>query len=70
MQKCAIFEVSFSKYIQNISILSAEEIKHIDDVLARLLSKSAIELSDFSHSNTPWAIHEDGEVVRIRVSRN
>ncbi len=44
----------------DISVLSAMEIKHIDEVLSRLSDKSAIELSDYSHKDVPWITAEDG----------
>ncbi|MEK7652382.1 MAG: type II toxin-antitoxin system antitoxin SocA domain-containing protein [Patescibacteria group bacterium] len=47
----------------NISILNAQEIKHIDDVLFRLSDKSAMELSDYSHKDVPWVGTEDGKII-------
>ncbi len=44
----------------DISVLSAKEIKHIDEVLSRLSDKSATELSDYSHKDVPWITAEDG----------
>ncbi len=44
----------------DISVLSAKEIKHIDEVLARLSDKSATELSEYSHKDIPWITAEDG----------
>ena len=38
----------------DLSCLSADEIKHIDKVLERLADKSAAELTDLSHKDTPW----------------
>jgi transcriptional regulator with XRE-family HTH domain len=37
----------------------AREIKHIDDVLARLADYNASELTDLSHDDVPWIITED-----------
>ena len=34
----------------------ARELRHIDEVLARLAGKNAIELSEYSHEDTPWII--------------
>jgi len=48
----------------DISILSAMEIKHIDEVLARLSDKSAKELSDYSHLDVPWLGTEDGKIIK------
>ncbi len=44
----------------DISVLNAREIKHIDEVLARLSDKSATELSEYSHKDIPWLTAEDG----------
>jgi len=44
----------------DISVLNAQEIKHIDEVLSRLSDKSATELSDYSHKDVPWITAEDG----------
>jgi transcriptional regulator with XRE-family HTH domain len=49
-----------------VSLLSAEELKHIDDELVRLASKSAKELSDMSHIDTPWRVAKDREVLNYR----
>ncbi len=47
----------------DLKILSAQEIQHIDDVLGRLAWKNAKELSDYSHSDTPWRTHQMGEQI-------
>lgn len=47
----------------NLKILSAQEIQHIDEVLGRLAWKNAAELSDYSHSDTPWRVHKMGEKI-------
>jgi len=39
--------------------LSAQELRHIDEELARLGDKSAGELSDLSHKDTPWLVAKD-----------
>ena len=48
----------------DISVLSAQEIKHIDEVLSRLSDKSAKELSDYSHLDIPWLGTKDREVIK------
>ena len=48
----------------DISILSAQEIKHIDDVLSRLSDKTASELSDYSHKDVPWLGTSEGQVIK------
>ncbi len=47
----------------NLSVLSAKELAHIDNVLARLSDKTAKELSDYSHGDVPWKIHKQGEQI-------
>lgn len=47
----------------NLKFLSAQEIQHIDEVLARLAWKNATELSNYSHSDTPWKVHQNGEEI-------
>jgi len=47
----------------DISVLNAQEIKHIDEVLSRLSDKSATELSDYSHKDVPWMGTEDGKII-------
>lgn len=61
------FQYEQKKYLPrrtaNLKVLSAQEIQHIDDVLNRLAWKNAKELSDYSHSDTPWQVHEVGEEI-------
>ena len=47
----------------DISVLNAKEIKHIDEVLARLSDKSATELSEYSHKDIPWIGTKDGKIM-------
>ncbi|TSC55718.1 MAG: Uncharacterized protein G01um101418_739 [Parcubacteria group bacterium Gr01-1014_18] len=52
----------------------ARELRHIDEVLARLSDKNAAELSDYSHQDTPWIIAEknaplDYEAVFYRTPK-
>jgi len=47
----------------DLSHLSAQEIKHIDEVLARLAEKNANELSNYSHNDVPWKVHKYGEII-------
>ncbi|MBU1612995.1 DUF4065 domain-containing protein [Patescibacteria group bacterium] len=39
----------------------ARELRHIDEVIARLGDKNAIELSDYSHEDTPWLIAKENQ---------
>lgn len=43
--------------------LSAQELQHIDEVLARLSDKNATELSDYSHQDIPWIVTEEGKPI-------
>jgi len=61
------FQYEQKKYLPrrspDLRILSAQEIQHIDDVLNRLSWKNAKELSEYSHSDTPWRVHKIGEEI-------
>ncbi len=65
--KSRYFQHEQKKYLPrrsaDLTILSAQEIQHIDEVLARLAWKNASELSDYSHSDTPWRVHKTGEEI-------
>lgn len=65
--KSKYFQYPQKKYLPlreaDLSVLSAREIKHIDEVLARLADKNARELTEYAHSDTPWLVHKDGEII-------
>ncbi len=65
--KSQYFQHDQKKYLPrrsaDLKVLSAQEIQHIDEVLARLAWKNAAELSDYSHSDTPWRVHKMGEGI-------
>ena len=65
--KSKYFEKEQTKYLPHrsadLSKLSAQEIKHIDDVLARLSDKNASEMRDYSHKDVPWIVAEDGKPI-------
>ena len=65
--KSSYFQYEQKKYLPHrepdLKALSAQEIKHIDEVLARLSDKNANELSDYSHNDVPWKIHKSGEII-------
>lgn len=75
MQKNGEIEVINKKYFKypqkkylpkkepDLSILSAQEIKHIDDVLTKLSDKNAKEIEDYSHQDIPWQIAKDGSEI-------
>jgi transcriptional regulator with XRE-family HTH domain len=68
--KSKYFGLDQQKYMvtsePEVSSLSAQELKHIDDELERLATKSAKELSDLSHKDTPWRVAEDRQVLNYR----
>lgn len=45
----------------NLDVLSGREIKHIDDILARLSDKNAKEMENYSHGDIPWRTAEYGK---------
>jgi len=46
---------------------NAQELNHIDEVLERLSSKSAKELSDYSHLDVPWITAEEGKKIKYEA---
>ncbi len=63
--KSQYFKYQQKKYLPrirpNLDILSAREIEHIDDVLARLSDKNAAEIERYSHEDIPWQSAQDGK---------
>ncbi len=63
--KSQYFKYLQKKYLPrkrpNLDILSAREIEHIDDVLARLSDKNATEIENYSHEDIPWKSAQDGK---------
>ena len=63
--KSQYFKYDQKKYLPikrpNLDTLSAREIEHIDDVLARLSDKNAREIEDYSHNDIPWKVAENGK---------
>ena len=49
-----------------VSSLTARELKHIDDELNRLASKTAKDLSEMSHIDTPWLVAKEKQVLNYR----
>jgi transcriptional regulator with XRE-family HTH domain len=49
--------------------ISAQELEHINDVLNRLGDKSAAELSQYSHMDTPWLATKLGEPIDYQLAR-
>ena len=63
--KSQYFKYLQKKYLPrkrpNLDILSAREIEHIDDVLARLSDKNVAEIEKYSHEDIPWKSAETGK---------
>ncbi|MEA2015641.1 MAG: DUF4065 domain-containing protein [Actinomycetota bacterium] len=61
------FRYNQKKYLPHrkpdLKKLSAQEVKHVDEVLARLSDKNAGELTEYSHSDVPWRVHKYGEII-------
>lgn len=61
------FEHSQTKYLArrapNLSVLSAQELQVIEDVLCRLSDKNGSEISAYSHGDVPWLATEEGQVI-------
>ena len=76
MIKSGDLEIIKSKYFQHeqkkylairkpdlSKLVSARELEHIDEVLARLSDKSAAALTAYSHQDVPWLITEDQDPI-------
>jgi len=65
--KSKYFDLDQTKYIPvkepDVSELSGQELKHIDDELERLAHFSARELSELSHKDTPYVVAKDKEIM-------
>ena len=63
--RSAYFKYHQKKYLArkrpNLETLSAREIDHIDEVLARLSDKNAKEMEAYSHGDIPWQAAQDGK---------
>lgn len=63
--KSKYFKYQQKKYLPlkrpDLSILSAREIEHIDNVLARLSDKNAAEIESYSHQDIPWVSAQEGK---------
>lgn len=45
----------------DLNTLSAQEVGHIDEVLARLSDKNAKEIENYSHEDIPWRTAKEGQ---------
>ena len=61
------FDKDMTKYLPRVkpdlSILSARELEHINNTLARLSDKTATELSEYSHKDIPWIGTEYKKII-------
>ncbi len=47
----------------DLSVLSAREVGHIEEVLARLSDKNAKEIENYSHEDMPWKAAKEGQPI-------
>jgi uncharacterized phage-associated protein len=50
-----------------LDILSANELKLIDDVLNRLGDKNASQISEYSHGDVPWKVTENMGIINYET---
>ena len=48
----------------NLSLLNAQEIETIEDVIARLSDMNASKISEYSHKDVPWMTTDDGGIIK------
>lgn len=69
--KSKYFTYEQKKYLPvvhpDLSKISGQELELIDNVLNRLAGKNAIELSDYSHKDTPWMTATMGEELQYEA---
>jgi uncharacterized phage-associated protein len=56
------------KHGPNLSLLNAQELEMIDDVLSRYADKSASQLSSMTHHDTPWKVTEYGKDIDYELA--
>lgn len=52
----------------DLSVLSGAELEMIDDVLRRYSDKTATQLSEMTHRDTPWSATEDGNDIDYELA--
>ena len=61
------FDYEQKKYLPikepDLTLLSARETNHIDEVLARLSDKNAKEIEEYSHGDIPYLSTEEGATI-------
>ena len=69
--KSKYFQYDQKKYLPNrspnINLLTAREIKHIDEVLNRLSDKNANDLSVYSHKDVPFITAKQGQQIEYEA---
>jgi len=80
MEKAGELEVIDTKYFNHtqkkylpvkkpkLEEVSANELQHIDEVLARLSDKTASELSSLSHRDMPWLATKDKTPIKYQLA--
>lgn len=70
--KSTYFTLDQKKFLPRVqpdlSVLSAQELELIDDVLDRYSDKSAKQLSDMTHRDMPWQASKDGENIDYELA--
>ena len=66
-------EKSQKKYIPNDSadlrLFNGQELQHIDQVLSRLADKTATQISDYAHQDTPWVMTEPNQEINYQLTK-
>ncbi len=52
----------------DLTELNAQELEHINEVLERLGSKKATDLSELSHKDMPWLATKPGEAINYQLA--
>ena len=52
-----------------LKYVNGEELRHIDEVLARLSDKTATELSGLSHRDMPWLATTEGSTISYQLAK-
>lgn len=78
MEKAEELEIVDTKYFSHLQKkylpvvkpslknLGASELRHIDEEIARLGNKTASELTELSHKDTPWRVAKQGKPIEYR----
>ena len=61
------------RYLANadpdLTSLTGQELVHIDEVLDRLSHKTASQISDYAHRDTPWVVTKPGQRINYQLSK-